>query len=128
MRTTMDLLDKALSTPNKTQTAWCKELQIGRTTLAVARIRGRLSPTIAGNLARLLGEPIEHWIAVAALESEPDTPARTTLIKRGLKWSMKALQRLRRSPAISPGAQALAAPTHRTPAAAHPIGRTRQPG
>ena len=88
MHTTMDLLGKALNERNMSQAEWCRQLQMNRTALAVSKVRGRLSPTVAGNLARLLGEPVEHWIAVAALEAEPASPAKMTLITKALKWSL----------------------------------------
>lgn len=68
----LQLLHKALQRdPN--QAFWCKQLEVSRTTLSVARIRGRLSPLVAADLARLLGEDIEHWTTVAVLESEPES-------------------------------------------------------
>lgn len=65
---------------------WCEQLGVSRNTLAVAKIRGRLSPTVAGNLARLLGEPIDKWIALAALEAEPASYGRDKLAGM-LTWS-----------------------------------------
>jgi len=38
-----------------------------------------LSPTIAGHLALLLGEDESYWIAIAALEAEPESPGRERL-------------------------------------------------
>jgi len=66
----LQLLEKALKV-DPSQAYWCKQLQVSRTTLSVAKIRGRLSPIVAADLARLLGENIEHWTTVAVLESEP---------------------------------------------------------
>jgi plasmid maintenance system antidote protein VapI len=80
MHTTMDLLAKAMSPPYElTEADWCRELDISRTTLSVAKLRGKLSPVVAGNLARLIGEDVEHWIAVAALEAQPATYGRAKL-------------------------------------------------
>lgn len=79
MHTTMQLLHKALAERALTEADWCRELGISRTSLSVAKTRGRLSPVVAGNLARLLGEDMEHWIAVAALEAQPNTYGRNKL-------------------------------------------------
>ena len=84
LHTTMELLDEALS--RNTATFWCKQLDVNRTALAVARARGRLSPTIAGNLARLLGLDMERWIAIAAIEGEPDTYGKSKIIERMTFW------------------------------------------
>lgn len=88
MDSTLTLLDKALAM-NTNASEWCRQLEVSRTALAVARSRGRLSPTIAGNLARLMGEPVEHWIAVAALEAEPESKAKHTLLKKAGSWSVR---------------------------------------
>lgn len=77
MNTTMELFQKALAIEPSAK-AWCDELGVSRNTLAVAKIRGRLSPVIAGGIAMKLGESPEHWIAVAALEAEPQS----TLLQR----------------------------------------------
>ena len=83
MDSSLSLLDKALT--EHPAAFWCRELKLSRNTLATAKLRGRLSPTVAGNLARLLGEPIEHWITVAALEAEPASYARDKL-KGMIDW------------------------------------------
>jgi|GEM_PF-1568046 len=70
MRTTLDLLNKAMKTASS-ERALSIELQLNPTTLATARRRGQLSPIVAGKLADRLGEPIAEWIALAALEAEP---------------------------------------------------------
>lgn len=82
--TTMELLDEALS--RNTATFWCKQLDVNRTALAVARARGRLSPTIAGNLARLMGMDTERWVAIAALEGEPDSWGKSKLLQKMQQW------------------------------------------
>ncbi len=66
----LQLLHKALN-QEPSQAFWCKQLGVSRTTLSVAQIRGRLTPIVAADLARLLGESIEHWTTVAALEAQP---------------------------------------------------------
>jgi plasmid maintenance system antidote protein VapI len=87
MQSTMELLDKALSNRYEmSATDWCKQLQINRTALSVSRARGRLSPTVAGNLARLLGEDEERWIAIAAIEAEPESYGKNKIISRMENW------------------------------------------
>lgn len=81
MQTTMDLFSKALSVQPSAK-RWCDELGVTRNTLAVAKIRGRLSPAIAGGLAIKLGENPIHWIAVAAIEAEPEGELKNTLAGR----------------------------------------------
>jgi hypothetical protein len=88
METTMSLLNKALA-QNPNASDWCRVLEVNRTAIAVAKTRGRLSPTLAGNLARVMGEPVEHWIAVAALEAEPESKAKHTLLKKAGSWSVR---------------------------------------
>lgn len=83
MQTTMHLLEKALSIePNTAEL--CRKIETADSAIRVARHNGRLTPVIAGNLASFLGEDVTHWIAVAAIESAPDTPS-----KRRLESSLK---------------------------------------
>ncbi|SDC08501.1 hypothetical protein SAMN05192589_101222 [Paracidovorax valerianellae] len=70
MHTTIDLLNRA-NDLMPSDAEWCRRLAISRTSLAVARVRGRLTPTVAGALAELINEDPKHWIAVAALEAAP---------------------------------------------------------
>lgn len=72
MQSTMQLLHQALAL-NPKQSFWSEQLQTSKHAIAVAKLRGRLSPVIAGNLARLLGEDIQKWVAIAALEAEPES-------------------------------------------------------
>ena len=88
MRTTMELLERALKTEGMSAAEWCRQLGINRTGLAVARARGRLSPTVAGNLARLLGEDEERWIAIAAIEGEPESYGKQKIISQMSGWRM----------------------------------------
>lgn len=80
MDTTMDLLGKALEKANTA--AWTKKLELAQNSLYTAKIRGHLSPAIAGRLAELLEEDVEKWIVIAALESEKDSACKKHLIKR----------------------------------------------
>lgn len=69
-KTTMHLLHQALAQDPNAST-WARHLGLSRAALSIARARGRLSPTVAGNLARLLGEDVDKWVVIAALEAEP---------------------------------------------------------
>lgn len=80
MKTTMDLLDKALQT--EPVPFWYRELKLARNTLHSARSRGRLSPAIAGALAEKLGENVDQWIVIAAMESEKDSACKKRMIER----------------------------------------------
>jgi len=40
-----------------------------------------LSPTIAGGIAAQLGENPTQWIALAALEAEPESPTKKALVR-----------------------------------------------
>lgn len=70
METTLQLLEKALAT-GKSQRALSRDLGLADTALGAAKHRGSLSPVAAGQLAAMLGEPVDHWIAIAVIESEP---------------------------------------------------------
>lgn len=76
METTMDLFEKALTVQRAAD--WAKEFNLTRGALSIAKTKRRLSPVLAGNFAMKLGENPEHWIAVAALEAEPES----TLLQR----------------------------------------------
>ena len=71
MPNTMQLLDQALQ--KQRASAWARELNLTESAFSIAKKRGRLSPVLAGNLAIKLGENPEHWIAIAALEAEPNS-------------------------------------------------------
>jgi plasmid maintenance system antidote protein VapI len=58
-----------------------RELHLTRNSLNTAKARGRLSPTVAGQLAERLGEDPGEWIAIAALEAEPPSAARSRLAR-----------------------------------------------
>lgn len=85
MQTTMNLYYKAMAKEPSAK-FWCEQLGVSRNTLAVAKIRGRLSPTVAGNLARLLGEDEKTWIAVSAIEGEPNSYGKNKLLSIAGQW------------------------------------------
>lgn len=85
MQNTMELFNRAM-TVQPSAKAWCDKLGISRNVLAVAKVRGKLSPALAGNLAIELGEDAEHWIAVAAIEAEKESPLLQRLKKRQEIW------------------------------------------
>lgn len=85
MQNTMTLLDRALQV--EPAPYWHNQLKLSRSALHNARLRGHLSPALAGGLAKLMGEPVEKWICIAALESEKDSAVKTMLIKEaGKTW------------------------------------------
>ncbi len=84
MQTTMELLEKAMTV--KTATAWTRELKLSRTALAMAKMRGNLSPAIAGTLAEELGEDAQTWIVRAALESERDSACKDRMVSKFASW------------------------------------------
>lgn len=102
METTIQLLEKALKR-EPSQKFWCEQLQMSRSALAVSKVRQRLSPTIAGNLARLLGEDEGYWVAIAALEAEPDTYGRAKLMSMSHEWRKRSLSNRSRSLVLCAG-------------------------
>jgi hypothetical protein len=54
--------------------------------LFMAKRNKRLNRVLAGNFAMKLGENPEHWIAVAALEAEPESELLTRLLADANKW------------------------------------------
>lgn len=87
MQRSLDLLDAALKL--EPLPYWYKELQLQRSTLSKARERGHLSPAIAGALAEKLGEDVDRWIAIAALEGERDSACKDRMLKRYRKESRR---------------------------------------
>ena len=65
---------------------WVEDVNLSKSAISMAQKRGRLSPTLAGNLAIKLGENPEHWIAIAALEAEPDSTLLEQLKVSANKW------------------------------------------
>lgn len=80
MKHTMDLFAKALKVQHAA--AWANELNLTRATFSMAKKKQRLSPVLAGNLAIKLGEDATQWIAIAALEAEPESDYKKALLRR----------------------------------------------
>lgn len=84
MTQTLELLAKALE--KKTISDWARSFNVSPSAITNARARGRLSPVFAGNLAIELGESPEHWMAIAAMEAEPESPLLQRLRKSQENW------------------------------------------
>jgi len=81
METTMDLLDAALEETGLSARALSMKLGHSPWTLNRARERASLSPGLAGELAAMLHLNIAEWMAIAALENEPDSRTRARLFE-----------------------------------------------
>lgn len=77
MSATIELLNRFQKDDNNTQTA--DRLGVSRTTIVMARKAGRLSPELAAEIAKNLGENPVFWVAVAAAEAQVE-PARSKLL------------------------------------------------
>jgi hypothetical protein len=85
MHTTMHLLNDALAI--KDLSAWASDLGLSQRVLYTSKYREHLSPAVAGAIARALGQPVEKWVCIAALESEKDSACKRLLIKEaGRSW------------------------------------------
>ena len=80
MQTTLELLNAALKI--KSSSAWAAQLSLSENALRTAKHRGNLSPAIAGALAEELGEPVEKWIVIAALESERESACKSRMVRK----------------------------------------------
>ena len=80
MQTTLELLNAALKVKNAS--AWAAQLKLSENALRTAKHRGNLSPAIAGALAEELGEPVEKWIVIAALESERESACKSRMVRK----------------------------------------------
>ena len=80
MQTTMTLLDAAVL--QRSIPEWTRELGLSTKALYTAKDRKHLSPAIAGALAEKLGEDVDGWIVIAALESERDSACKERMMKR----------------------------------------------
>ena len=76
----IELLDKALETASAAE--WQRRLGLSDATLYVARSRGSLSPSVAGALAEELGEDVDRWIVIAALEGERNSNCKERMLNR----------------------------------------------
>lgn len=85
MAQSIQLLNKALSI-NPVAEFWCEQLGMSRSAMATAKFRGRLSPVVAGDLARLLGEDPKAWVALAALEAAPESRTKNKLLTMADGW------------------------------------------
>lgn len=77
MTSTIELLQRALE--KKSASDWSRDYNITPGTFTNAKKIGRLSPMLAGNIAIDLGESPDHWMAVAAMEAERESPLRDRL-------------------------------------------------
>lgn len=91
MTNSLELLDKALKA-HTSQAELARSLHVSPAALSQARARGRLSPSLAGALAKELGQPVAEWVAVAAIEAEPPSKARDT-VKKALQAMRNFLHR-----------------------------------
>lgn len=82
MQTTIQLLEMALS--SQPATYWTKRLNLARNTLATSKVRGHLSPAIAGALADEMGQDAQKWMVIAALESERDSACKSRMMRKFL--------------------------------------------
>lgn len=82
MKTTMELLEKALS--QQPAPYWTQRLNLARTTLATAKVREHLSPAIAGALAEEMGEDAQKWMVIAALEGERESACKSRMVRKFL--------------------------------------------
>ena len=90
MHTTLDLADEAIAKTGLSERALCRQLGVAPTNISMARRRGNMSPLLAGQLAETLGQNVEHWMAIAVLESTPKSRTSERLA-RAIGW--KAEQR-----------------------------------
>lgn len=79
MDTTLDLLGRALE--GQTNVSLARKLDVYSSAFSKVREQGRLSPILAGQIARQLGESVVYWTAIAALEAERPGPARDKLFR-----------------------------------------------
>lgn len=80
MQNTMNLLERALK--QHPAPYWHQKLNLSRNALHTAKHRGNLSPAVAGALADVMGEDVQRWMLVAALESERDSACKNRMLDR----------------------------------------------
>ena len=79
MERSITLLNRALETTN--HGALAEAIGVQSSALSNCKKIGQLSPVVAGNLAAFLNENVEHWMAVAAVESVRECKAKSLLMK-----------------------------------------------
>lgn len=93
MLNTLQLLEKAERV--KSIPEWVRELKLSRNALNNAKSRGHLSPAIAGSIAEKLGENVDRWIVIAALESEKSSACKENMLSRIRKLTSVYLRNTR---------------------------------
>lgn len=88
MQTTMNLIEQALTL--KPAQHWHEQLGLNRNALHNARMRGHLSPAIAGALAEAMGLDPQPWIVIAALEGEKESACKSRMVRKFLQGSALA--------------------------------------
>jgi len=84
MKTTLELLGKATDKLGPiSERALSQRLGHSATAITTAKQRGNLSPILAGQLAEIVGENVEHWMAVAVIEGTPKSRI-TDSLKRAI--------------------------------------------
>lgn len=91
MQSTMNLLEQAMA--QKSLAEWTKELGLSDKALYNAAYRKHLSPAVAGSIAEKLGEDVDHWIVIAAMESEKDSACKQRMLKRFQAMSRGVIKR-----------------------------------
>lgn len=92
MQTTMNLLAAAIE--KRSIPEWTRELGLSAKALYTAKDRAHLSPAVAGALAEKLGQNVDQWIVIAALESERESACKTRMLKRIAKITSLYLRKL----------------------------------
>lgn len=69
MKNTLDLLAETVRRTERSERDLSKALGYTPTALSTYKHKGHIPPLVAGQLAELLGEPVQRWIAIAAVEA-----------------------------------------------------------
>ena len=80
MERSITLLNRALESVGHNQLA--DEIGVSSSALSNCKKMGQLTPVVAGNIAAFLNENVEHWIAIAAVESVRPCKAKELLMSR----------------------------------------------
>lgn len=95
MPQTIDLTEKAKTLPHfESMRQLSMKLGFKPTTLGAAISRGHLSPSLAGALARELGEDAISWMAIAGLEADKPSNARDQMLKTAAEWVTRGKSRI----------------------------------